>query len=451
MATAQAATLPPFGTAILLAGGQGRRLGFDKQRIQYGQEPVVNRILRQLRPLFPQILVVTGRPGLYRRIQEELTGIRLIADLYYGRGPLAGIQAGLKLAGSAYVYVTGCDMPHVSPPFIRLLMDRLEEGGSAAGALLGLDKGRLEPLNAFYAKDLEEALADSLEKGEGGLQAFVRRHPFIRLTEEEARRLDPDRLMSRNINSPADLEGGGFYPPASPGEDAPFEKVGVERVTGEGARPFEDKLIREIRCRVQAGDRASTVLYSIPDRLEDLAVGWLRTGGLAVSDRAIESIEYILGGEEDIGVQLGLGGPEPGPVGEGPGDDRPPLTFQALSGLMEQLEARASLFRETGGTHNMLLADPDSLSTRDHCEDISRHNCLFKLLGRACRERRDPGGEILVTSSRLTATLLDLVAGSGIRQVISQAALSSGALRIARAHGIRLIAFARDGRFNRYD
>ncbi len=453
MARAEEATLPLFGSAILLAGGQGRRLGFDKQTIRFAGEPLVNHILKQLKPMFNDILVVTGRPGLYRQIQKELAGIRITSDLYPGQGPMAGIQAGLKLAASSYVYVTGCDMPYLSPPFIQLMMDRIRESGSLpAGAMLELEKGHLEPLNAFYAKELEGPLTASLEKGERGLQAFVRRHPFVWLTGEEARRQDPELIMCHNINKPSDLEGGPFSASPVPEMDSPLERVRVERVTEEGSRPFEDRLIREIPCWVQLGDQVSAPLYTVPDRLEDLALGWLKAKGLIGQASAVLSVEQVVQEDpEGIRIRVGQGeagpGPEAGPL-EG---DLPPPSFQEVTGLMDQLESRATLFKETGGTHNMLLAASGSLEVRDHCEDISRHNCLYKLLGRAHREGRDLGGEILITSCRLTSTLISLLVGSGIRQVISQAALTEGALKLARAHGIRLIAFARDGRFNRYD
>lgn len=98
----------------------------------------------------------------------------------------------------------------------------------------------------------------------------------------------------------------------------------------------------------------------------------------------------------------------------------------------------------------MVLASMDSLAILDHAEDISRHNCLYKLLGRAVREDRDLAEAILVTSCRLTRTILDLVISGGIRLVISQAAVTSAALAKARQAGIQLIGFARPGRFNRY-
>lgn len=98
----------------------------------------------------------------------------------------------------------------------------------------------------------------------------------------------------------------------------------------------------------------------------------------------------------------------------------------------------------------MVLASMDSLAILDHAEDISRHNCLYKLLGKAVREDRELTREILVTSCRLTQTIMDLVMAGGIRLVISQAAVTSAALAKARQAGIQLIGFARSGRFNRY-
>lgn len=442
-----------FGTALILAGGQSSRMGFDKQTLQLDGEPAAIHIARKLKRIFPQIMIASQRPDLYQAWLSQWPGLEIISDVYPGQGPMSGIHAGLLKAESPFVYVVGCDMPAVSPDVILHMMVRLRESQEKpAGAMLRRESGYLEPLNAFYSRELAPLMEVCLKKAKSGLQAFCRDQAFIWLTEEALLARDPGFKSYKNFNHPSDLTGRPLsFDPADFGR--PTDKVRIVKVTEGGEETLEDQVIRESLCQVMVDGEAQVSFHCLPQRLEDLVTGWIKARGLLEAGRTIESIRVIgdpaLTDRAMVQVQL--------KADEGVRDDRhaapraiPPLTLDQVSGLMEALESRAQLFSQTGGSHNMLLASFDGLAIVDHVEDISRHNCLYKLLGKAVREGRNLGEEILVTSCRLTQSILDLVISAGIRLVISQSAVTSGALKKARQEGIHLIGFARQGRFNRY-
>ncbi|HWQ50350.1 MAG TPA: molybdenum cofactor guanylyltransferase [Terriglobales bacterium] len=140
-----------FGTAAILAGGKSTRMGFDKQRILH------ERVTAALRRVFPDILVVTARPELYRNV-------RTAADEYAGCGPLAGIHAAVKHSGSRYVYITACDMPDFSPEYAAYLMARVRETGAPACVTLR-EGGKPHPFHGLYGKALLPALERDLTAG----------------------------------------------------------------------------------------------------------------------------------------------------------------------------------------------------------------------------------------------------------------------------------------------
>ena len=443
---------PLFGTALILAGGQSSRMGFDKQTLQLEGQPLAIHIAKELKRIFPQILIVSQRPDLYEAWLDQLPGLALMSDIYPGQGPMSGIHAGLLQAESPFVYVTGCDMPRVSPDLILHMMTRLRTSQDhPVGAMLRRESGHLEPLNAFYAKGLAPLMEARLKARQSGLQAFCRDQAFVWLTEEELALRDPGFESFEDYNQPSDLDGRPLT--FDPGDfNRPTDKVRLVRVTREGEELVDDWVIREVLCSLSLDGQTQALFHCLPQGLEDLVTGWIKVKGFLDQGKAIDSIRII--GDpvlpDQFLAQVRLKMADKVEAEEKDLTPIPHLTLDQVSGLMEALESRARLFAQTGGSHNMLLASMDSLAILDHAEDISRHNCLYKLLGRAVREDRDLTEAILVTSCRLTQTILDLVMAGGIRLVISQAAVTSAALEKARQAGIQLIGFARPGRFNRY-
>jgi molybdopterin-guanine dinucleotide biosynthesis protein A len=107
---------PMFSTAVILAGGASRRMGFDKQTLSFDGRPLIERTVELFRELFDDIVIVTDRPQLYRDKK-----VRVVSDVFPGCGPMAGIHAGLLQAKSLFVYVIGCDMPYPEPNYINLM------------------------------------------------------------------------------------------------------------------------------------------------------------------------------------------------------------------------------------------------------------------------------------------------------------------------------------------
>jgi molybdopterin-guanine dinucleotide biosynthesis protein A len=175
---------------VVLAGGQGRRLGGDKAIVELEGRALVLYPLEALHEVCDAVAVVAKRDTLL----PPLSGL---ADLWIEpdapRHPLAGVAHALHLAGGRPVLAVAVDLPCIDGPTLRRIAET-DPGGAAVVA--PRVHGRLEPLCALYTPS---ALA--------GLSAF---DPEARATDviealgvREVEVDDPDSFL--NVNRPEDL------------------------------------------------------------------------------------------------------------------------------------------------------------------------------------------------------------------------------------------------------
>ena len=76
---------------VVLAGGEGRRMGFDKAALALGAEPLWSRQARVLREAGAERVLVARRRG-----QAPLQHPGVCLDVFSGSGPMAGLHAALS-------------------------------------------------------------------------------------------------------------------------------------------------------------------------------------------------------------------------------------------------------------------------------------------------------------------------------------------------------------------
>ena len=179
---------------LILAGGQSRRMGRDKALMPVRGRPVIERVLHRLRG-WGDPLVVTNRPDAYRHL-----GVPLASDRFPGKGPLAGIHAGLARYRHRVNLVVACDMPFVS----RAVADLLLKGLEGHDAIVPRVDGRLHPLFALYTRDCIEPLEASLTAGKLDVVRFLTRIRTRFLDGEAIAAVADPRLALFNMNEPAD-------------------------------------------------------------------------------------------------------------------------------------------------------------------------------------------------------------------------------------------------------
>jgi len=96
-------------TGIVLAGGQGRRMGgVDKGLQLLRGEPMVAAVIARLAPQVDEVLINANQ----NLAEYERFGHRVVPDAIGGfAGPLAGLHAGLCAASHPLALTSPCDSP----------------------------------------------------------------------------------------------------------------------------------------------------------------------------------------------------------------------------------------------------------------------------------------------------------------------------------------------------
>ena len=116
-------------TGIVLAGGQGRRMGgVDKGLQLLHGEPMVAAVLARLAPQVDEILINANQ----NLEQYARFGHRVVPDAIGGfAGPLAGLHAGLSEAGGELVLTVPCDSPFLPLDLLARLRRDLKDNDLA--------------------------------------------------------------------------------------------------------------------------------------------------------------------------------------------------------------------------------------------------------------------------------------------------------------------------------
>ncbi|HNO87563.1 MAG TPA: molybdenum cofactor guanylyltransferase MobA [Rhodocyclaceae bacterium] len=148
-------------TGLILAGGQGRRMGgCDKGLVHLDGKPLIAHILGRFAPQVGPLLINANRNA----DAYAAFGHPVIADRLAGHaGPLAGLDAGLAACETPFLACTPCDSPCLPEDLVARLADALESrGADAAVARAG---GRLHPVFALIRCTTAEALTAYIDGG----------------------------------------------------------------------------------------------------------------------------------------------------------------------------------------------------------------------------------------------------------------------------------------------
>ena len=128
----------------------------------------------------------------------------------------------------------------------------------------------------------------------------------------------------------------------------------------------------------------------------------------------------------------------------------PTLSAPQIDGLGEALNQAQIDFEVTGGMHAVARFDHEA-NFLDVAEDVGRHNALDKVIGRAVLRGEIPLNEqILMLSGRVSFEMVQKAVMAGIPVISAIGAPTTLAVDLARQHGLTLIGFARENRFNVY-
>ena len=260
----------------------------------------------------------------------------------------------------------------------------------------------------------------------------------------------------------------------------------IVRVEGrQPSEPREDLLAVEEPLEIQLGyerkgwrvHKSISITMRTPGADRELAAGFLFTEGILTSAAQIEEIHVSEEDENVIRVELrsevevdlrrlerhfytasscgvcgkasiaalNLNGRQPRPLAG------PIFDAAVIHRVPDTLRATQAVFEQTGGLHAAALfnteGDLDGLR-----EDVGRHNAVDKLIGGQLLAGKSlPLSERgLFVSGRASFELVQKALAAGLPLLAAVGAPSSLAVELAQTHGMTLLGFVRNGRFNIY-
>jgi len=182
-------------TAIVLAGGQGRRMGgVDKGLIPLEGKPMVAHVIARLAPQVGAI-VINANQNVER---YAAFGRPVVSDEVGGfAGPLAGLHAGMTRASSPHVVTSPCDSPFLPHDLVARLAEGMERERASLAVAYTFDQPH--PVFALVDRSVLAHLTDFLQGGGRKIDAW-----YATLAVANVR-FDDEADAFRNINTREEL------------------------------------------------------------------------------------------------------------------------------------------------------------------------------------------------------------------------------------------------------
>lgn len=181
-------------TAVILAGGQGTRLGGkDKGLIELNNKPLVELLVPRLQPQVADILISANRniPRYtefgYPVLSDEVSDFA---------GPLAGILTALQQMSTKWLLTVPADSPFIPLNLASLLADDIGE----SKVVMVHDGERLQPTFALLHHSLADSLQQFLASGERKTRQWMQQQPH------KTADFSQQKQAFMNINTEEDLK-----------------------------------------------------------------------------------------------------------------------------------------------------------------------------------------------------------------------------------------------------
>lgn len=213
-------------SAVLLAGGESRRMGRPKPFLRVGDRTVTARLLDQAARVASDLLLSVADAGPFRRRlpdwgwkpEADAAGaeagaartvfrnggarLRIVPDRRPGLGPLAGVEACADAADGERCLLVAADLPFASAPLFGALLDELERWSREGPTLhprlvLPVVDGHRQPLCSAFERPAGAVAAACLDEDVRSVDAWTERLA-VREVDAAARQLF-------DLDTPSDL------------------------------------------------------------------------------------------------------------------------------------------------------------------------------------------------------------------------------------------------------
>jgi len=181
-------------TAIILVGGESKRMGSDKATIKLHGKPMLEHVLEQISPLFSGVLISVNT------LREDIK-LPQIVDHAEGRGPILGIKRALEEVRTDWVFVIACDMPFVS---VRLIQE-LSRHRKSHDAVVTFAFDRAQPLFGFYNKTCLPNIETRIQQGQRSMIRLLDELNTYYMSEQQVALIDPELKSLLSLDTQDDV------------------------------------------------------------------------------------------------------------------------------------------------------------------------------------------------------------------------------------------------------
>ena len=174
-------------TGIILAGGKSRRIGVNKALLSLGDKSVVEIIKNSVSEVFEKVMLITNKPEEY-----TFLNIEMFPDIYFDKGPIAGIHSGLLNSDTEINFIISCDMPLLTSETIRYIADKNED------RMITVPEARriVQPLCGIYTRQCLPYIEDILNDDENKNYSVNR---LIETTDSNLLKIEKEDFYNENI------------------------------------------------------------------------------------------------------------------------------------------------------------------------------------------------------------------------------------------------------------
>jgi molybdopterin-guanine dinucleotide biosynthesis protein A len=186
--------------ALILCGGQSRRMGQPKAWLPFGPERLLQRVVRLIGSAASPVVVVAAPDQDLPDLPVEVSIVR---DPVSGRGPLQGLAAGLASLPESVelAYASATDVPFIEPRWIGRMTDLIADCDIA----IPFAGGYHHPLAAVYRRRSVLPAVDALLRADRLRPVFLMEAVKTRVVSaDELRDVDPGLRTLRNLNTQED-------------------------------------------------------------------------------------------------------------------------------------------------------------------------------------------------------------------------------------------------------
>lgn len=440
-------------SAIILAGGESKRMGYNKEYIKINDNFLVHNQIKFLSKIFDEVIVVTNNPDHYKDLEVIVT-----KDILHGKTPLIGLHSGLVKSSYEYSFIIACDMPNINKDFIDYLLSKVNN----QEAYLAKNNGYLEPFCAIYNKQIIPKIESFIANKQYGFQNLVNTLDAYFIEEEDLAMFLKDSDVFKNINREEDLIEKKISINSS------SKEVTIKKIVNGKEFQTKDLVITEYPLSLFINGEYYITLMISPMHINHLIYGFLNAEMLIKNYKDVKELNINLENYradvilENSNVKFNKYKSEflSSACGASPKvkekldktiikniTNNTVLSSKEIFDNIQEFNHESMLFKETGGVHSVALVFN---KTSKLFEDIGRHNAADKAIGYMMEKSIDSSDVYLLTSGRISSDILLKCALAKISIIISRSAPTSLSIKLAKELGITVVGFTRGNKMNIY-